>query len=173
MNAQEMKCRYTHLFEHMTTSQNVEKMEIFGRAERKIFEKLVETHPSIAKEWLDMLEAVCWNNFLTEEQAKEIAGRLINQDGSTGPKWSMEAFFAAVPKLGGKIEVEPHYNKYALWMVANAHYSDFAKSTSEDMGYQTVEDVPFDKMALSMYKKAVESLMDIDRQHYIADCYHL
>ena len=95
------------------------------------------------------------------------------QDGSKGPHWPMDVFFSVVPKLGGKLEDDPYYNKYALWLVANAHYSDFAKSTSEDMGYQTIDEVPSEKMALSMYKKAVESLKDVDNSHYIANYYHV
>lgn len=173
MNSEEMKSRYQHLYDTMKASKDVEKMVIFGKAEHHVFDKLAASNPSLAKEWLEMLEAVCWDNYLSEMQAEKLASKIVNQDGSAGPYWSMDTFFSVVPKLGGKLEDEPYYNKYALWLVANAHYSDFAKSTSEDMGYQTISDVPAEKMALSMYKKAVESLKDIDRSHYIADYYHI
>mgnify|MGYP003547071565 CR=1 FL=1 len=103
----------------------------------------------IAKRICEMREIMGWS-------AEEMAEKLVNQDGSSGPHWPMDVFFSVVPKLGGKLEDNPYYNKYALWLIANAHYSDFAKSTSEDMGYQTVDEVPGEKMALSMYKKAVE-----------------
>lgn len=173
MNAEEMKSRYQHLYDKMKESNDVEKMMIFGNAEHKMFNKLVASNPSMAKEWLNMLEAVCWNNFLTEEQAEQLAANIVNQDGSSGPYWPMDVFFNVVPKLGGNVEDEPYYNKYALWLVANAHYSDFARSTAEDMGYTNPAEVPAEKMALSMYKKAVESLKDIDREHYIANYYHV
>ena len=125
------------------------------------------------EEWLEKLEAVCWKNYLTETQAEKLAASIINQDGSPGPQWSMDTFFSVVPKLGGQLDDEPYYNRYALWLVANAHYSDFARSTAEDMGYSSPEEVPGEKMALSMYRKAVESLKDADRLHYIADYYHI
>lgn len=173
MSTEEMISRYEHLYETMKASNDVEKMKVFGRAEHRFFKKIASNNPGMAKEWLEMLEAVAWNNYLSESMAEELAGKIVNQDGSTGPHWSMETFFNVVPKLGGKIEDEPYYNRYALWLVANAHYSDFAKSTSEDMGYQTVDEVPAEKMALSMYKKAVESLKDIDRSHYIENYYHV
>ena len=173
MNSEEMKLRYDYLYDLMKSSKNVEKMMVFGKAERQIFNKLSSSNPSMAKEWLEMIEAVCWNNYLSELQAEKIASKIINQDGSAGPYWSMDTFFNVVTRLGGLVEEEPYYNKYALWLVANAHYSDFARSTSEDMGYQSLSDVPAEKMALSMYKKAVESLKDIDRPHYIADYYHI
>lgn len=173
MNTQELKERYKHLYDAMKQSKSVENMQVFGRADNYFFDWHAENNPSMAKKWLEMLEPVVWNNYLTADQAQELAAQIVNQDGAKGPHWSMETFFSVVPKLGGSIEDEPYYNRYALWLVANAHYSDFAKSTSEDMGYQTVDEVPPEKMALSMYKKAVESLKDVDRSHYIANYYHV
>ena len=173
MNTQELKDRYKLLYEVMKQSKKVENMQIFGRAEHHFFDMMAESNPPMAKKWLDMLEPVVWNNYLSMEQAQMLAEKIINQDGTPGPHWSMDIFFSVVPKLGGKLEDEPYYNRYALWLVANAHYSDFAKSTSEDMGYHSISEVPQEKMALSMYKKALESLKDIDRSHYIAEYYHV
>lgn len=173
MTGEDLLNRYDHLYDMMKASKDVNKMMIFGRAEKRMYKRLVSNNPSMAKEWLNMLEAVAWHNYVSQEMAEELAAGLVNQDGSKGPHWSMETFFSVVPKLGGKLEDMPYYNKYALWLVANAHYSDFAKSTSEDMGYSTIGEVPAEKMALSMYKKAVESLKDVDRPHYIADYYHV
>lgn len=168
-----MKSRFHQIYEKMASSQDIANMEVFGRSAEHIFTKYVTVYPAMGKEWLDMLESIMWCNFLSVEQAKSIADRLVNQDGSKGPHWSMDTFFAVVPRLGGKVEDEPHYNRNALWLVANAHYSDFAVSTALDMGYKSVAEVPDEKMALSMYRKAVESLKDIDRRHYIRDYYHV
>lgn len=173
MTVEEIISRYEYLYDTMKTSKDVKKMMVFGRSEHRMFKKLAGSNPTMAKEWLSMLEAVAWHNYLSEEMAQEIAAKLINQDGSKGAHWSMDIFFSVVPKLGGKLDDPPYYNKYALWLVANAHYSDFAKSTSEDMGYNSIDEVPAEKMALSMYKKAVESLKDSDRPNYISDYYHV
>lgn len=173
MTAQELKDRYDHLYDVMAKSKKVESMMVFGRADKYFFNMMADNNPSVAKKWVEMLEPVVWNNYLTAEQAQELAMHIVNQDGSKGPYWSMDVFFSVVPKLGGNLDDEPYYNRYALWLVANAHYSDFARSTSEDMGYQTVSEVPAEKMALSMYKKAVESLKDVDNSHYIANYYHV
>lgn len=173
MTSQELKDRYNYLYEVMSQSGRVDNMHVFGRVDKYFFDWHADNNPSMAKKWVEMLEPVVWNNYLTAEQATELANKIVNQDGTKGPHWSMETFFAVVPKLGGVIEEEPYYNRYALWLVANSHYSDFARSTSEDMGYQTMSDVPAEKMALSMYKKAVESLKDVDRHHYISDYYHI
>ena len=173
MNTQELKERYKHLYDVMAQSKKVENMQVFGRADKYFFDMMAENNPAMAKKWINMLEPVVWNNYLSAEVAQELAMKIVNQDGSNGPYWSMDTFFSVVPKLGGTLDDEPYYNRYALWLVANAHYSDFARSTSEDMGYQSIAEVPAEKMALSMYKKAVESLKDVDRSHYIANYYHV
>ena len=173
MSVEEMKTRYQYLYDLMASSKDPAKMQVFGKAEHHMFDRLAASNPQMAKEWLEKLEAVCWNNYLTEAHAEKLASKLINQDGTIGPHWSMDTFFNVIPKLGGELDNEPYYNRYALWLVANAHYSDFARSTAEDMGYNQPDEVPGEKMALSMYKKAVESLKDADRVHYIADYYRV
>lgn len=168
-----MKEKFYEIYSKMKTSSDVEDMKIFGHAAKKMFEKMLIMSPSVAKEWLEMLEPIMWHNYVTADQAKALAEKLVNQDESKGPHWSMDVFFNVVQRLGGKVEDLPYYNKYALWLVANAHYSDFAVSTSMDMGYKSVSEVPEEKMALSMYRKAVESLKDVDRHHYIRDYYRV
>lgn len=173
MNTEDMKTRFDIFYKKLVESEDISRMKAFGESVRGLFGKLCEEHPSMAKEWMDTLESQMWNNYISQEQAIALAARLVNQDGTKGPHWSMDTFFGVVPRLGGMIEEEPYYNRYALWLVANAHYSDFATSTAMDMGYRSAREAPEDKMALSMYRKAVESLKDADRTHYIHDYYHL
>lgn len=167
MTTVEMKNRYDHLYDKMKSSNKVEFMMIFGNAERVMFNKLALVKPELAEEWISMLEAIHWNNFLTESQAKSLVENIINQDGSRGPKWSMETFFSLITTKGFVLEEEPYFNKYALWAVANIHYSDHAQSVAEDMGYRNVHEVSNEKMGVSMYRKAVESLKDLDKPHYL------
>jgi hypothetical protein len=173
MTQDEMRNRYEYLYNKMRTSKDITKMRIFGAAEKNVFRKLTSRDPALAKEWLDSIESICWNNYLSEQQAQMLASNLVNQDGSKGAYWGMDKFFSKVSELGGVIEQEPYYNRYALWMIANAHFSDYAKSTAEDMGYKSITEVPAEKMALSMYKKAIESLKDIDRPNYIERYYFM
>lgn len=168
-----MKEKFYEIYSKMKSSSDVADMKTFGHSAKVMFEKMTIMAPGMAKEWLEMLEPIMWHNYLTLEQAKSLAEKLVNQDESKGPHWSMDTFMGVVQRLGGKMEDAPYYNKYALWLVANAHYSDFAVSTSLDMGCKSVAEVPEEKMALSMYRKAVESLKDVDRHHYIRDYYHV
>lgn len=157
----------------MATSGNKEKMMAFGEAERCMFKKLAKEHPAMAQMWLDKLEAMHWKNYLSKAEAEEIASHLINQNGRIGAHWNYDTFKGAVESLGGKVAEKPYYNCYALWATANMIYSDHAQSVAEDMGYPNPEAVPNEKMALSMYRKAVEQLKDVDRPKFVREYFDL
>ena len=92
-----------------------------------------------------------------------------NQDGSTGFHWGADTFFSSVKSLGGKVEEQPVYNRYALLVAANMVYSDHARSIAQDMGKDSPSDVSGDRMALSCYRKALELLEDPDGGFRIRD----
>ena len=56
---------------------------------------------------------------------------------------------------------------------ANMIYNDHAQSVAERMGMSTPEAVPNEKMALSMYRKAVEQLKDVDRPKFVREYFDL
>lgn len=169
----EMLERYEELYEDMATSNNKEKMMAFGNAENWAFKRMQELSPKDAQCWLDKLEAMHWKNYLSKQEAEEIASKLINQNGRIGAHWNYEVFKETVEKLGGKVYEKPFYNCYALWATANMIYSDHAQSVAEDMGMPTPEAVPNEKMALSMYRKAVEQLKDVDRPMFVRKYFDL
>ena len=161
--------RYDHLYKMMAEGSDPEKMRIFGHAERHMFRVIVERNSALADEWLAMLEGVEYNNYLTEEETKEIGEHMENQDGTMGYHWPCAVLLPAVESLGGTIEEKPYYNSYALWVVMNMIWSDHAKSIAEDMGYKSVSDVPADRMVKSCYRKAIEKLRDPDREDFVRD----
>lgn len=165
--------RYEELYEDMANSGNKDKMIAFGDAERWAFKRMHEISPKDAQCWLDKLEAMHWRNYLSKQEADEIASHLVNQNGRLGAHWGYETFKGAVESLGGKMYDKPYYNCYALWITANMIYSDHAQSVAEDMGMTTPEAVPNEKMALSMYRKAVEKLKDVDRPKFIREYFDL
>lgn len=166
---EELKERYLELYDDMAKSGMPEKMKIFGEAAKWAFDRLHERDPKLAEMWVEKLEATHWHNYLSKAEANEIVAKFINQDNSRGAHWSYDVFKGAVESLGGNMMEEPYYNCYALWVVANMIYSDHAQSVAEDMGHTTPAQVPNEKMALSMYKKAVEKLKDKDRPRFVRD----
>lgn len=167
------KERFTALYDMMSKSADIDKMRAFGYAAKEMFEKVAKQHPDIAEEWLEKLTPVLYHNYLSEEEAGEIAMSLVNQNGSEGAHWPREDFARMLNRLGAPMEEEPYYNKCALWVAANMVYSDHANSIAEDMGFNTPGNVPPERMAKSCYKKAVEILKDVDRPHFIRWYFHL
>ena len=165
--------KYDHLYKMMAEGSDPEKMRIFGHAERHMFRVLVERNSALADEWLALLEGVEYNNYLTEEEAKEVSEHIENQDGTMGYHWPCAVLFPAVESLGGVIEEKPYYNKYALAATMNMIYSDHAPSIAEDMGYKSPKDAPNERMALSCYRKAVEKLKDPDRPRFVRWYFHM
>ena len=173
MNKEELKSRYDHLYKVMAESKQPENMMLFGKAEKHMFHELAEAHPEAAEAWLAMLEPVEWHNFLTEEEAEQVVGKLVNHDGTMGAHWDADTFKSAVERLGGKLEDKPYYNMWALWVTDNMIYSDHAPSIAEDMGYRTSKEADGTKMALSCYRKAVEKLKDPDRERFVRWYFHV
>jgi hypothetical protein len=157
--------RYLELYEDMAKSGMPEKMKIFGETEKWAFGKMLETSPKIAEQWVDKLEAMNWNNYLSKAEADEIVAKFINQDNSRGAHWGYDVFKGAVESLGGKTYEAPFYNCYALWVVANMLYSDHYNSASE---YVPKEDMP-----KYFYSMAVEKLKDKDRPRFVRDYFGL
>lgn len=164
---EEMIDRYHDLYEKMVASKDPKNMKIFGETEKYMFKAVAAAHPDLAENWLSHLEAVCWDNYLSEHEAMNIGKRIVNQDGMKGFHWSYDTFEKTVESLGGVCEDKPHYNSYALWVTANMIYSDHARSIAEDMGHKLPADVPNEKMAFSCYRKAIENLKDVDSEFHV------
>lgn len=162
MTKDEMIGRYEELYHKMATSKEPKYMHIFGQSEKWIFNEMTKMHPDLAEKWLSHLEAICWSNYLSQDEAMNISKRIVNQDGTKGFHWTYEVFTNAVKSLGGVVEDKPYYNSYALYVTANTIYSDHAMSIAMDLGHKLPAEVPNEKMALSVYRKAVEKLKDID-----------
>lgn len=157
--------RYDELYEDMATAKDPKKMMIFGDAEKWIFHEIAKAHPELAEKWLSKLEAGKWNNYLSESEAEHIANKIMNQDGTRGAHWDYDTFKGAVESLGAKMRDEPFYNCYALWIMANALWSDHHKSLSEF--------VPKEQEPKVYYLMAVEKLKDVDYPKFIRKYYDL
>lgn len=157
--------KYEAYYQEMASSKDPAKMKIFGAAERKMFARVAMALPRVADEWLEMLEPMHWNNFLTRAEADEIATHLEGANGTNGPHWPFETFKKTVEAFGGRMCEEPFYNSFALWATANMLYSDHSETWSKHI---TREDEPF-----FYYQTAVDKLKDKDRPHFVREYFHL
>lgn len=154
-----LKERYLELYEDMAKSANPENMKIFGEAEKWAFDRLYERDPKLAEMWVDKLEAMHWNNYLSRAEAEEITAKFVNQDGVRGAHWNYDTFKGAVESLGARMSDEPYFNCYALWVVANMLYSDHYNSVKEY--------VPKEELPKFFYLMSIEKLKDADRPKFV------
>lgn len=143
-------------------SGDVKHMQMLGDVCEYLFEQVAMKMPDVAESALTHLASTEWNNYLSEREAKNIGMRIINQDGTKGFHWTHDVFIKAIESMGGVTEHKPYYNSYALCVTANTVYSDHARSIAIDMGYNSPNEVPNEKMAMSCYRKACELLKDPD-----------
>ena len=115
--------------------------------------------------WLQKLEPVDWNNYLTEEEADRIMDGLMNQDGSVGPMWSREQISSAVKGLDGTLEARTYYNRCALVVTMNMLASDHMASARKFISEERLPEF--------FYQQAQEQLKDIDRPNFIRSYYGL
>lgn len=162
---EDMITRFLELYKEMANSGKTEKMIIYGNASKEAFARMAEVAPEDAQHWLDKMEAIHWHNYVSKAEAMDIVNKFVNADGTHGAHWDYNTFKGAVESLGGRMEEEPYYNCYALWVTANMLYSDHYHSVSEY--------VPNEDMPRYFYLQAVEKLKDADRPRYIRHYFHL
>lgn len=157
--------RYEELYAKMATSTDIVKMQVFGEADKWAFGKMSERDPALAQVWLDKLEPVMWNNYLSKAEADAIVSKFINADGTMGAHWSYDTMRSAVESLGAMMSEEPYFNCWALWVTMNMLYSDHAKSVNDF--------VPKDEQVKFYYAMAIEKLKDADRPHFVREYFEI
>ena len=132
--------RYEELYAMMATSTDIIKMQVFGEAEKWAFGKMSERDPALAQVWLDKLEPVMWNNYLSKAEAEAIVSKFINADGTIGAHWSYDTMRSAVESLGAVMSEEPFFNCWALWATMNMLYSEMTGQPLEVIERDTDRD---------------------------------
>ena len=176
MTTQELKETYKRLYDGMKMSKDVSKMKIFGAAFTDMFGKVAQAHPDIAQAAIDMLSAIEYHNYVTKQEAMDVAEEFINDDtlitGSAEPTrgahWNMDALKGFLTQHGIALEEKPYYNWPALWLTMNMIYSDYAEVIAEAVGEKNA-----DKIGETSYKMAVKKLKDKDRPNFIREYFEL
>ena len=149
MTQSELRNEYNVLFSMMASSTNVAYMHVFGQVHKEMFEWFVQNKPAEAEEWLNKLESIRWNNYLTPREAERIVGDMV-----PSAPWSREQWKAAMDKHGYELEHEPCYNSCALWTVMNMIMSDSSETLEKYIDKEKLFD--------AVYALAVDKLRDKD-----------
>lgn len=149
MNPEEMMKEFNALYTMMANSENVNYMHVFGMVHKEMFKWFVQNKPELAQEWLDKLESIRWNNYLTAKEAEAIVSKMEPKAPWTREMWKQE-----MERHNYGLEKEPCYNKCALWTTMNMLMSDSSETLTK-----YVEDE--DLFGL-VYDLAVDKLTDKD-----------
>lgn len=151
------------------SSKDVDDMHIASDMFIKTFNELAECNPKQAQEIVECYEgSLKYYNFLTESEAMAILDKFMNQDGSKGAKWrDPEEFFSRVQSKGWKVECEPNFNRWALYVAMNKSYSDQNSFITKWVGDDR------EKYFEACYELALTMLKDKDNTCWIRSFYNL
>ena len=74
----------------MATSGDTNKMRVFGDADKWAFHRIAERDTAMAQMWLDKLEPMMWNNYLSKAEAEAIVAKFENEDGTTTVEYTYD-----------------------------------------------------------------------------------
>ena len=164
---EELKERYTALYDYMSVSKNPAYMMVFGEVMTEMMHWMIYNKPDAAKEWLEKLDSIRWKNYLTSKEAEEIISKM-----EPAAPWTKEAWKRAMESLGLPIEESPCYNSCSLWVEMNKVYSDSAASIAKIMGVP-IGSVKEEDMVRATYALAIDNLKDEDDVYSIRHYFRL
>lgn len=169
MDKKELLDKFCALLTESKNSGSAEDCNISLSMFKKSVCLLADINLRSAKELVECYEGnLKYYNFLTEIEAEEIVEKFVNQDNTKGPKWKdPEDLFRKVNEEDGKIECEPHYNKWALYVTMNKFASDQNSVIVKWVGDDK------QKYFEVCYELALTQLKDKDRPCWIRPYYNL
>ena len=126
MTQEEMRNEFYALYNTMANSKNVAYMRIFGMVHKEMMEWMIQNKPAEAHMWIEKLESIRWNNYLTQKEAEQIVS---NMDPRA--PWSREQWKSVMTQYGYELEKEPYYNSCALWVTMNMIMSDSSQTLAQ------------------------------------------
>lgn len=153
--------KFDDLYTTILSSRDAKKMKILGCMTKKIMYQTIESHPQRAEEYIEILEAVNWNNYLTEKEADQIISKM-----SPAPRWTKQVWKTYMDKIGEFSEARPFYNRCALYITMCMIDSDSSKTLNN----LDLNDLEYFKI---VYSLATDKLLDKDGvfniRHYFCE----
>jgi len=143
---EELRKQFNALYETMANSKDVADMQTFGNVLQEMMAWMIANKPDYAQEWIEKLDSVKWENYLTRREAEKI----LSEMQPKAPWTNKEAWKQALEQRGYVTQEEPHYNPCALWVTMNMIMSDSSetlrKYIDEDAIFKLVHDLAVDKL---------------------------
>ena len=150
----------------MATSKNPKYMRTFGDTMRHMMAWFIENRQDAAENFIESLCSIKWHQYLTKAEAMEAVK-------SMQPKaaWDYDTWSKAMDAYALETEREGVFNRYALWTVMNAVYSDHGTVLASLLRVQPT-DVANRDFVTAIHEMALNLLLDEDGR-YCVRCYFL
>lgn len=152
MDKKEMKEKWLVLYNEIIESGEEDKMAVLGSMVKRMMSWFVDNESDIAQECLDMLEAVRWNNYLTQRESDKIINRMQPR-----PEFSPSQIKETLTNMGYELESKPYYNKYALLTAVSMKLSDSGQTIKK-----LIKSTDSQLLIEAAYNLAIDSLTDED-----------
>lgn len=164
MEQKEMMSKFDELYQKMATSGEQKYMNVFGDTMKRMMSDMAELKPELAKEYLDRLYSINWDNYLTKKEAINIVS-LMN------PKavWNMQEWVDAMESAGLCMEEAPYYNDYALYVVMNQVISDHGETFACMLGKKSLSEIELKELTKIAHKFAIDLLKDEDKAYNVRE----
>ena len=68
---EQLKKKFDELYNFIISSRDTGKMKMLGWVMKAMMYDMIDAHPQQAEEYLNILESVRWDNYLTEKEAED------------------------------------------------------------------------------------------------------
>lgn len=162
MEGKEIKQKFEALYNTMATSNEPKYMNVFGETMKAMLDDMIAVKPELAQEYVEKLEAIEWNNYLTKKEAMEIV------EGMSPIRfWNAETWLDNMEKAELCMEEKPYYNDYALFIAMNQVISDHGGTLASVFGKNSASEIDVSELIDIAHKLAIDLLKDKDRVYDI------
>lgn len=151
-----MKERFIELYDYILQSAESAKMHVLGSVLKEAMCFVIDNHPKVAHGYLEKLEAVRWNNYLTRSEADDIVAQM-----EPAPAWNMQLWQTMMTAHGFAMKCEPCYNECALYVTMCMISSDSSDTLVTELREHGVE-LDRDGLFKFIHKLALDKLKDKD-----------
>jgi hypothetical protein len=131
-------------------------MKMLGWVTKAMMYDMIDAHPQQAEEYLNILESVRWDNYLTVKEAETIVNAM-----SPAPKWTRQQWLKTMEQMNLVPEEAHCYNRCALYVTMCMIDSDDGETIAMMMGKTGVATNDMDYFAM-VNKFAMNKLCDRD-----------
>lgn len=163
-----MKEEFLKLYDYIVNSEDPKKMHVLGQVVKSMMNRFIESYPQWAREYLDILQAVKWYNYLTLREAEQIVSNMAPK-----PTWNRATWENMMHTLNLPLQDEPYYNSEALYTTMQMICSDDGETLKNTLGITSTNTENQETFFKLVYKLALNRLCDKDKMFNIRKYFNL